>query len=305
MLPVATTANAGSPVAPSLVASEHKAPAEALNPIATKDGVNRITHDLAAVDFEHTKREVVGAVEKLGDAIATGLTGFGAAIDGRDMRVEDNFRAKKASASASSAFGKSLHNIDSASDHSGAQGVASVEGLTLNKDAPPAKSLPPVTGGPALYPTDGTSAPQEIKITQPTTDVSQIQSEATKAGAAAPAQDSHVAGSSTTAAASANGSASEGKKTGLLEKVKSEIKGEKAPEKPTAASSTTNTTATPAADKKATTSSLGVGQAPTSVEPPTTPKKGTSSASPNTPSHGASSATPAATPADRKRKSSL
>ena len=53
---------------------------EALSPIASGDTTARITKDLASVDLDHTKQEVVHAVERLGATITGGLAGLGSAV---------------------------------------------------------------------------------------------------------------------------------------------------------------------------------------------------------------------------------
>ena len=283
---MATTANAGDVGNPSLIGSSHKEPAEALAPIATNSGVNKITKDLAAVDFDHTKAEVVHAVERLGEVIAGSLTGIGAAHQGRDIPPVSEFWAKKASASASSAFGKPLHDAENTFEKAGQEnqsgtvvshdlssaafgtgaggalsnaaaalgGGASGNGAgasssgstadkTLSKDTGAAAAIPPVTGGPALYPTDGKTAPVDIKINEPQSHPSEVRSEAHKAGHTAPALTGAVAGASTatsgTAATSGTTATSSGenttagtnatgdkRKSSFLQRVKSEIKGD-------------------------------------------------------------------------------
>lgn len=226
-----------------------------MDPIATNTGVSKITKEFAAVDFDHTKQEVVHAVERLGEVIAGGLTGIGAAHEGREIPAVSEFWAKKGSASATSAFGKTLHDIEpttnannnnnntvtSAATNAGQNGVTPLGGIAAfsspaaawpaNTGVPSAgatsfntastaatstsreggstasqaqdgssasaPTLPPVTGGPALYPTDK-SAPAAIKIEEPKTSTSQVQKETAKDGAHAPALNGNIAGSSTT-----------------------------------------------------------------------------------------------------------
>lgn len=232
--------------------SHNKEPAAALDPIATNAGVAKITKEFAAVDFDHTKAEVVHAVERLGEVIAGGLSGIGAAHEGRDLPAINEFWAKKGSASASSAFGKPLHDaetsISSTSQNAGtgsngvtpfqggiagfssaaaawpptgnsAATTAGTAGLTgagpsstgsttaaLAKDGSSASAptLPPVTGGPALYPTDK-SAPAAIKIEEPQATPQQARAETARDGAHAPALNSNnVGGASTTASTGSN-----------------------------------------------------------------------------------------------------
>lgn len=257
---VITTAHAGtlssgassaiSP-SPSATTSHKENPAAALDPIATNAGVSKITKEFAAVDFDHTKQEVVHAVERLGEVIAGGLSGLGAAHEGRDLPVVSDFWAKKGSASVTSAFGKSIHENEPTTNGNttttGKNGVTPLGGLAsfsspaaawpANNGAPSAgvttgasttstskdgntaskatdgssasaHTLPPVTGGPALYPT-GTSAPKEIKIETPKTNTSDIQAESAKAGAHAPALNGNNTnvGSSTTGTTGTSGPA--------------------------------------------------------------------------------------------------
>lgn len=261
-----TTAHAGTlssgASSTSGAATSHKEnPAAALDPIATNAGVSKITKEFAAVDFDHTKQEVVHAVEKLGEVIAGGLTGIGAAHEGREIPNIKEFWAKKGSASVTSAFGKNIHDIEptdknvttstinttsttatpsapTSSTALGQNGVTPLGGMaafsspiaalpgatglppvgaafsgpaanTTSRDGgsqvqdgsstPAAPTLPPVTGGPALYPSDK-SAPEPIKIEEPKTSTSQIQNETAKDGAHAPALNGNVAGAPTTAA---------------------------------------------------------------------------------------------------------
>jgi hypothetical protein len=387
---VATTATAGDIGNASLIGSSHKEPAEALNPIATNSGVNKITKELAAVDFDHTKAEVVHAVERLGEVIAGGLTGIGAAHQGRDTPPVSEFWAKKGSSSASSAFGKPLHDAENSLEISGSQqgsstggasalstsafgaggsglsnAVAAIGGSsgtsaasasapaaasstsgsasntadkTLSKDSSSAPTLPPVTGGPALYPADGQTAPAQIKIDEPQSHPSQVRSEAHEAGHTAPALTGDVAGASTAAAAtsatdSTSGQTATGdkRKSSFLQRVKSEIKGDKGAEKTTSSAAATdsavpsstsnyvaareglvgapelaaketgvtpaagsNTTPTGTASKATGASALGVNNTGSSSLPPTTPKKTTATGAngtPGTPADGYKTAT--------------
>lgn len=68
---------------PTAQASSPKEPAAALAPIATNDGVAKITKELGTVDLQHTKLEVTHAVESLGGAIAGALASIGASAEGR------------------------------------------------------------------------------------------------------------------------------------------------------------------------------------------------------------------------------
>jgi hypothetical protein len=175
-----------------------------------------------------------------------------------------------------------------------------------------------------------------------------VQAESAKAGAHAPALNGSesVGASKTTGAFSAAAPSStttgssaqtDGKKTGIMEKLKQEVKGDKAT---TGSGSAGTTSASPAttttADKggmlgpaavaeheahglintnKKDPSTLGVATGASASGPPTTPKKtaagapsSSSAATPATPKtdgYNTAPSTPSGTPADRKRKSSM
>lgn len=61
----------------------HKEPADALKTISTGDTTDNITKEIATVDLNKTKEEVVHAVERFGAAIAGGLGSLGVAHEGR------------------------------------------------------------------------------------------------------------------------------------------------------------------------------------------------------------------------------
>ena len=111
--------------------SPAQGPAAALSPIASGDATSKITHDLAQVDLQHTKSEVVHGIERLGGVLAGGLAGLGSMIDGTDGRLGDSdlpvsniSAAKQGPALSNAAFGTAANKSESTKSTSSANNPA-------------------------------------------------------------------------------------------------------------------------------------------------------------------------------------